>query len=386
MKHEIEQINEMIADVGRGHTELGALVLSRLSAIAREMTRWQWVLHGDTSDFRAAVTRWLGRNSKLKAARRFALCGRGDQLGLEIGGSGARVGTKGCGCRFCPRCSKKSGRRALKRATSFLSARPHGEMWHLVFTQDGNSAEKLVETRARFEAAWRKAYRKMQADGMTGGLGTYHCVRSHGGFWHWHLHVIAEFAPGVDGKDAYKRYRKYWAKAKGEEGEGRLPLFGRPICGPGPAMIGLAGDSQMDLWNESENEVEKTLQYALRDVLQGTERWVKEVQTIEQVEEFCVGLDSCKLHRFFGEWRKKPEAVESEKPTTEQGVKEKNAPGTVAGERKVFEWIGTMDQVMWLAHEGNPSMREGLRRLLAVSMNQGSVAARLRGAIESLLR
>ena len=194
---EIDQLNGLIDDANRGDAAMGLLVMSRLSQIARDLTRWQWVMHGDTGEYRSAVVRWQCRNEKLPTARRFALCGRGDCLGVEVDGPGVRVRSKGCGCRYCPRCSRKAGRKYLKRVNGHLSSRPHGELLHMVFTQRAKSYESLADCRARFEGAWKKCYRRMQKAGMRGGLATYHLVRNSANAWHWHCHVIVELRDDV---------------------------------------------------------------------------------------------------------------------------------------------------------------------------------------------
>lgn len=383
---EIEKLNEEIERAEGGRPELGLLIVARLSEIARDMSRWQWVQHGGTGDYRAACVRWLGRAGKLKAARRFALCGRGDCLMKEVGGEKVRVKAKGCGARYCPRCSRRFGRKFLCRVNEHLSARPHGELWHFVFTQRACPGEPLAECRARFEKSWKRAYRKMRLAGLVSGLVTYHLVRNRANAWHWHAHLVAELSEGTAGAERHVEYQKIWSWAKGKAGADDMPLFGRQVCDAGLAMDGLREDRQMDLWTESANEAEKALQYVVRDVLQGVEKWIGHVSEPAIVEEFAGGVEGAKMHRLLGNWRhrvKEAEAPKEEaKPTEEQ-----KAAGIVVSkdDGRLFESVGTVDRVLYEAKRGITACAEMVRSLVLSGANQGFVSARLRKAAHFVL-
>lgn len=381
---EIDTLNQWCSDAKAGNRNVGLMLMARLSEIARDLSRWQWVMHGDTGTYRAAVVRWLCRSSRYTVGRRFALCGRGDQLGVSAGSTLVRVRTKGCGCRYCPRCSRRAGRKYLKKVNGHLSARPHGELWHIVFTQRAIAGEGLPECRGRFEVAWKKAMRWMRKAGLRGGLTTYHLIRNGFNAWHWHAHLVVELKDGVDGETFFSGTEDAWRSAKGRLGKDDIPIFGRRVCRQGVAMTGLVENGQMDFWSESQSEVEKAIQYVVRDVLQGVERWIAQCETSELVEEFCRGVEGAKMHRLVGEWRQKVAVVEVPGEADGAIEKPKVLPKAKEGADIIWDWIGTMDQVMYHARKGVFQCEEALSNLLRMGSNQGLVAARLRRAVDFL--
>lgn len=376
---EIDLLNQHAQEAERGDAAMGLLVKARLGEIAGDLTRWQWVMHGQCGEYRRAIVRWLCEKGKWANARRFALCGRGDALGLEIGGEGCRIKARGCGSRCCPRCSRKAGKRILKRVMGRLSSKPHGEMWHFVFTQRSLPGEPLADTRKRFEKAWVKTLRKMRANGMVGGLLTFHCVRTPRHAWHWHAHVLCELE-GDAVSELHGKYAKFWSEARKENGAADCPLFGRKVDGPGPAMSGLAGDGQTELWTESVSEIERCLQYVVRDVLQGVEKWIREVRTSETAEEFAEAVSRCKMHRLIGEWRKMEKLATGKEEV--EGSDKCAATSPAKAAPKEYEWLGTVDQQFYLAERGVGIALDAVRRLVRSSLNRGSVARRLKRAAQ----
>ena len=374
---EIDWLNQGIREARAGDVSMGVLVRRRLVEIAGDHSRWQYVVQGGTQRYRQWMTEWLCDSGKETRARAFALCGRGDQLGVEMGGTQVRIRPKGCGCRYCPRCSRGRGRKFLRRVTEMLRTRPHEQMWHIVFTQRAEVGEDLSETRARFELAWKIASRAMKRCGLVGGLVTYHLVRTMTGAWHWHAHLIAEVAGGWEAKQLHEKFDGIWRKAKGEAAKDDQPLFMRLLSEPGPALTALEETAQMDFWKESSDPIATVLQYAVRDVLQGVERWVQNVGTKEDAIAFGVSVAAAKMHRLIGSWRKSVaksgEGVEA--PERAPVGTENSAGGKTT--TKVFQWLGSVDQVIQMAMQGVEGAQEGLRLLMGCISNRTTLAERL---------
>jgi hypothetical protein len=176
-----------------------------------------------------------------------------------------------------------------------------------------------------------------------------------------------------------------WEWAKGKLGRDDLPLWGRKVCNAGPAMAGLADDGQMDFWRESASEAEKCLQYCLRDVLQGVEKWIAHVHDGAEVEEFAGGVEGAKMHRLLGVWRhaaiKADEAAEAGEGESPASTKT-SAP---SGEAKpVFEVIGTMDGMLWKAKHGVTACADLIREFVSMTSNRSCVNQRLLRAVAFL--
>ena len=344
----------------RGDDGAVKVLLNRLMGFIRHPSKWQWVIHGETALYRGWVVQWLMGQERYKMARRFALCGRGDIALCREDAQAARVKPQGCGARFCPRCSRRFGRRFLARVASHLSSRPHGGLWHVVLTQQVLPYEDLEHSRERFGIAWKRAYAGLRKIGMRSGLATYHVKRSRGGGWHYHCHLIVEWKEGVDGERARGEVESVWNRAKKEPLHLAQPLWGREICAAGPALVGLAEEKQMEFWQESTDAVEVALQYVLRDVLQGVEGWIGGVANGKEAEAFAGALDSAKLHRMYGEWRTAVvEEVDEDKET--EGSTEAERAASVAGkEVTVWKAIGGMDAVLMWARNGDTIARKML--------------------------
>jgi hypothetical protein len=378
LERDLQELEDLRHKVEAGDEEARQTYFFLVSGIARNMTRWQQIIHGPTGEFRQRAIRWLCVAGKLRLARRFAMCGRGD-LGCTGDKEGAvRVRPKGCGARYCPRCSRRFGRRFLTRVASHLSSSPHGALWHTVLTQRVIKTESLKEARKRFDGAWGSYYRRMRREGMKACLATYHVTPSLNGGWHYHCHLIVEWS-NIEADEALReRLNEAWWKATGEDSERGHPIFFREVAGPGPALDGLANDRQMDFWAEAPNPVEVVLQYCLRDVLQGAEGWIQKLDSDWATADFCEALTGAKLHRLYGTWRKKlvVEAEAETMPSADAATAVKPVVKPVEGQ-VVWTVVGSMDDVGWRAKQGEVACRELLLRLRGRSSNRGAVACRL---------
>lgn len=348
------------------------------SDIVKRATKWQWIIHGDTLVYRQRCVRWLIRQQRFTQARRFAMCGRGDVALLGDTAGSVRIKPKGCGARFCPRCSRRYGRRFLSRVCGHLSSGPHGELWHIVFTQRVIPTETLLEARERFAKAWKRMYGVLRRMGMVSALATYHVTPSSVKGWHFHCHVVAELGDGVSGEACYKEWDDAWFSFLGDGESQRKPLFVRQVSTAGAALEGLKGERQMEFWNESVSQAEVLLQYVLRDILQGVEGWIAKMSTDEACEQFAGALAGAKLHRLYGVWRTK--LVDEDKDDEADASGQETASGGVLdGAKGVTLWhsVGTMDEVLWWARQLRAEGMEVVRRLCARSSNRGAVALRL---------
>lgn len=349
-----------------------------VSGLAGRLTKWQWVIHGDTVEYRQRVVRWLCQEGRYRQARRFALCGRGDEGFVgDVEGS-VRIRPKGCGARFCPRCSRRFGRRFLSRVASHLSSDRHGPLDHIVLTQRVIPEEGLAGARERFNKSWKPFYSRLRALGMKSALATYHVTPSSVKGWHYHCHLLVEWGEESAEEGRGVALDDAWFEATRERAEHRKETFIRRVCNAGAALDGLAGERQMEFWDESPDPAEVVLQYMLRDILQGVEKWIGKLQTDVQCSEFAKALSGAKLHRLYGVWRT-VEGAEDEDPA--EGATDATSEmvvGVGKGSAEVL-WTsrGSMDVVLWEMKGGAEWAWELVRRLIGRSSNRGAVALRL---------
>lgn len=385
LERDWQVLREDICWAKQGFEDALARVESGLTSMTEKMTSWQWVIHGDTRGYRRGAVRYLLRAGKLDKALKFALCGRGDIVVEKREGEGVRVVPRGCGCRFCPRCSRRSGHRFLKRVGGHLEGRAHGVISHFVLTQPVRREEGVGESRKRFEKAWKRWYVALRAAGMEAALLTQHVKPRATVGWHFHGHCIVEWKGGVDVEGATAKLERVWqAAAKEEEGREK-ELFCRRVCDAGEALGegGLGG--QGELWSEPVGAVQRVLQYAIRDVVQGCESWVHSLTTDEQVSEFAGVIDSAKLHRLFGSWRKAAVVVGATAECERSEEKKKDVGKGVEKGLSVWRVVMGVEKMVQDAREMDPTAMALLRRFQSESWNRGEVARRLGILTKSVL-
>jgi len=378
LERDLQELKDLEVACKAGEEAAQQAFFFRVSDLAKGVTKWQWVIHGETLVYRQRVIRWLVRAGRYVQARRFAMCGRGD-VGLIGDTEGSvRIRPMGCGARFCPRCSRRYGRRFLSRVAAHLSSKPHGELTHMVLTQRVQPDETLKGARERLGKAWKVMYRELRRVGMVSGLATYHVTPSSVKGWHFHCHLVLELASGVTMESVWERLDDCWFRALKDGESQRKPLFVRKLVDEGKALDGLAGERQMEFWDESKDEVEVVLQYVLRDILQGVEGWIGKMQTDDQCEAFAEALSGAKLHRLYGVWRKRLDAEAQDE--AERSVEAATTASPLVSQKPcatVWHVIGGMDVVLWWASQGMAESVEVVRRLLGRSSNRGLVASRL---------
>lgn len=138
----------------------------------------------------------------------------------------------------------------------------------------------------------------------------------------------------------------------------------------------------MDFFNESKDATEVVLQYAIRDILQGVERWIASVKTDAETEEFAIALNAAKMHRLIGTWRKKvaaPVVDEMESNAVAAG----GAEATTKKDQKTWVFVGSVDWVFYEALNGVEKARDWIRALVSSSTNHSVVSSRLRAVVKS---
>lgn len=375
---------ERIPDAEAGDPSAGAELARRAVEIVGRTTSWQWVIHGDTGKFREGAVRYLCGAKKFKKALQFAMCGRGDSVSRSEDWSEVKVSPRGCGLRFCPRCSRRSGHRFLGRIGGHLEQTGHGEIWHFVLTQPVRGGEGVVAARARFERAWKKWYRCLRKVGMKSALLTEHVKPRETWGWHFHGHCVVEFKDDTDVEVAGEKLEAAWQKACLEEKGREKDLFRRRVCGPGPALGAGRFGGQGEFWQEEVGSVQRVLQYAIRDVVQGCETWVSRLADPEEIAAFAKVIDQAKLHRLFGVWRKVAAGSEAEETA---GSESDVAKKVVAGSKKddtVWHLEGSMEHVLSEARAGATGALRLLTTLRSLCWNRGETSRRLGIVVESV--
>ncbi len=380
-----QDLETLVGSAGAGDSLARRELSERLGGICQKASSWQWVIHGETAAYRECVVRWLVDAGRYVGARRFALCGRGDVLCENAKGK-LRVRPRGCGARFCPRCSRRAGRRGLSRVAAHLSTREHGNLFHVVLTQRVVPDETLDGARLRFEAAWKRFYTKLRRAGMTAALATYHLTPSARIGWHYHCHLLMEF-DGLGEDDATEGLAAAWHWACGETDASRVaPFFCRMITGAGGPLSGLANDTQMEFFEESRNPVEVCLQYIVRDILQGVESWVGRINGRDRALEFVATLTHCKTHRLYGEWRKPVPKDGTEKADEDADAEDETAFDPKLGRLVNSAWkeIGMVDAMVRWIRSGEKSWLSYLTRLLGHRSQKGALTSRLFRLVSAL--
>lgn len=381
---DFEELDRCIESAEAGDGRHVAKVAEEIGWMARRVSRWQWVMHGDTAEYRAGVTDWLLNEGKYGKAKRYACCGRGD-----IGYSGevtaaVKVVPKCCGYRLCPRCSRRYGRKILRKVGKHLSEGPHGAIDHIVLTQKVIDGECLEKTRARFEKKWTKIYKRFRLLGLRSMLVTYHVKRTRAVGWHYHAHCVVEWKDEVDSEACCVGISNLWGEILRGANETCHPLFYRHVAAPGAALVELEGDGQGEFWTEAKDPVAQLLQYCIRDVVQGIENWVEGVDSGELTAEFAAAVDGAKLHRLYGVWRKKIDEVEEEDEADAAACATAEEKAKAAKDGVLWIKLGSVDAVLSQAGMGISVMVEFARSLACTFFNRSSVYQRLSVVLRSI--
>lgn len=313
----------------------------------------------------------LVEEKSAKAAFRYACCGLGDQLTRK--GDEVFVSPKGCGHKLCPRCGRRRGGRYAKRIIGWLGEHEHGDLWQVVLTQPVIEGEPLAKARKRMAKKQRSYMRWLTRRGLVGAMTVVHCPwssRSNG--WHYHVHVLVEMPRG---SMTVQELLTQWVK-EGGEGEHRVgEKQARLVLSAGPAIAELKEDSgDADFWHESVSAVARSVQYPLRDLVQGiaAHRMGGDCGLMREcARELVKDAGGWKMFRAWGRWRKACVPAEVQKPDEPdaEGDSATPAPGPTP--------LGTVGRLWRAARKGDAAAREVFRLLEASLKNDSEFAVRL---------
>lgn len=277
----------------------------------------------------------------------------------------------GCGLAYCPRCSRRRGRHFVRNLEERFCSDGHGDLYHLVLTQQRRADEELGATAARFAAHWERVYRRLKVAGVVGALRTTHIVWKPGDSWHYHVHVLIDMGSvGHAGLLALQAVCDFWVGLITEEcGFSALPFLRLVASAHGP--YGPRELTQGEFWRDDGDKKWNILRYVAMDVCQGVDRWVETGITMKAVLQLIPVLRSHKLRRLYGVWRRRfiPEKAPQDTSST---------PGSLP---KIWLDCGTVDGVITCALSGLPTARAWLHALLKGFGNGALVAKRLRNCL-----
>jgi hypothetical protein len=217
---------------------------------------------------------------------------------------------------------------------------------------------------------------------MTAALATYHVKPSAKYGWHYHCHLVVEFDDVVDPDSLHEGLDLAWRRVTSRH-ESHLEykqIWMRCVTGPGPALVGMAENTQLEFWNEPEDNVSKVLHYVIRDVLQGVENWVLEMERKTDVWDFCDFMGTAKRHRTYGAWRKKVAGDETEAAAKAEETAIDKA--VLAGQqvKGISEWtqMMTMDQAIREAKGGRSDLQMLIGSLSGCTNRSRGVSFRLK--------
>lgn len=327
---------------------------------------WQYVIHGETEKVRRAVAEMMFVRGKEKVAASYVMCGKGDVVVCGVEGKGCRVMPKRCGHRLCPRCSRWRGGQVLRKVLEHLAYFDHGELWSVVFTQRVIPGEKLEVSWERLSSAWSAMLQWLQRRGLVGGFIVFHVVRAaSGNGWHVHAHAMLEFDGEMppDLSESWnrtlERYDSAWTQKK--------PVWKEKLLDAGPAT-GECEDDGGDMFDDSKDPVVRRLQYSLRELMGGIEKYEGNAEVGFVAELFDV-TEGKKMRRLLGEWR-----LGVEERALKLGVELPDSSGSAPAEEEVE--MGTVDDVYYRAIEGERAAVQVLTLLEKGIRNNGSTARR----------
>jgi hypothetical protein len=296
-----------------------------LRTMCNRPSGWQQVIHGDSFNYRLNVGLDLLGRGLIEPAKRFCLCGRGDQV-VRLG-DGFKLIPMRCGHRLCPRCARWRGSKYVRRCLDALRNRPSGYLHHAVFTQGILPGRSLHDTIECLKAKWLK-FKGCARAGYYGGLRVLHVKWSERvGGWNAHYHCLFESLK----EDTVTEMMRRWAGWVVDETGWCAPLFIRQLAAPGHCVVG-EDDGDELLWSESKDSVTKCLQYVMRDVCEGPDKNIIASGSPAFIEELVSGLGARRMHEMLGSWRNLVDLeAEADEEVKEQVASLKKQEGIVLG-------------------------------------------------------
>jgi hypothetical protein len=218
---------------------------------------------------------------------------------------------------------------------------------------------------------WVVFWRWLRKRGAKSAFVVAHCTFSHVDAWHFHYHVVLETASAMDWESTWALWNALVVKeAPWAE---KCTRFARQLAAPGPAMDGVA-EGQGDFFAPPQDEVERVLQYVVRDAGQGSERWGLELCPAERLKEFVVDASGIKWYRISGLWRER--VGETALEVEERAERKAIAKGD--GWRE----LGVVDEVLWKAISADGAERRAVRILYSRACAGGRLAERFREVVK----
>ena len=215
--------------------------------------------------------------------------------------------------------------------------------------------EPLSLTRKRMERKWQIAQRRLKKLGPIGFLCVVHCTWSrHGGF-HYHLHVIMEFAEKVD----LSEVGEGWADLE----EGQQPAWVKHVSDARTAEV--CGKPE-DLIH-GVDAVGSGIGYVVGEIVKGIGRFGTDGCPRGRLAEVVSMVAGLKRQRLYGDWRGAVGKYEKGAKLERKAEAEKRV---VEGKGKAtteIDWeydTMTVDEAYWESRNGVGSIREMVRGLM----------------------
>jgi hypothetical protein len=255
----------------------------------------------------------------------------------------------------------------------WLAEHAHGDLWQVVLTQPVKTGESLAAARKRMAKKQRNYMRWLTRRGLIGAMTVAHCPwSSRSGGWHYHTHVLVELPAGTM---TTTELLQQWVK-EGGEGEHRVgEKQARMVLSAGGAIGELKDDTgDTDFWRESVSAVARSVQYPLRDLVQGiaAHRMGGDCGLMKEcARELVRESGGWKMFRAWGRWTKACVPAEVEKPDAE--VDDGDSGAVPAGPTP----LGTVGRLWRAARAGDAAAREVFACLERSLKNDSDFAARL---------
>lgn len=340
-------------------------IYSDVCSLAGQLTRWQRVIMGDCGEYRVHVALNMRGKWTHERAKRFALCGRGDQVVTDSNdngrlGGGFRVVPHGCGERMCPRCSRRAGLRMLRVLDHRFRVKGHGPLWHYVQTQRVDATENLQQSYERLKEKLKAMRVEFKKQGVVGGLQALHVKRSRHDGWHIHAHVVFETFLGFSVGDLQLRMEKKFDDYNVDAMFCKRVSEGR--------TVDEVNNFSSDLYRQPD-ACGEALGYVIGDVVQGINAFPETDFETVRITEFIEWIRGRQILTTFGAWRGKMVEVEKEEAEHKLAVQDD------ADLVKTEVCLGTCDEVFRKATQGVTMALEFFRFMVG-QMGPTSVTGR----------
>lgn len=350
------------------HPEIAAVAYD-----ATVLSNWQYVIHGDTGEYRASVVEAMAGEWKVERLRRYALCGRGDIVrwrfaANEEGGGGDythwKVQPRGCGERLCPRCSRRAGARAMGIIAERFLEVGHADLYHVVVTQRIRPGEALERTHDRMEQKRRRMQRNLQRLGAVGGVTALHCVWSRQGGWHVHVHMIFEMEERITTEAVFRPFL--------DDADMTSEAYFMNRCAGPRTAESYKGDGKL-FEDTQDDPAGEALGYIHGELLKGIELFKGVGFDGGRLLEYVAWIRGRQLVRRWGAWNKDSERLDA--------VRKQRLAAESEADRAEFTGEMGVDVLLLASVRGSDVGRAFLRFLLDRYPDGSGAGGRLRFAL-----